>query len=228
MPSPITTLEIRASFSISLFYAAIVTDVISIATGLSQHSFWQNITPEQLVQLQDNPTEGIPRGNALISLISIVVSIVTAVTFLRWFHQAYRNLLTIGVEGLKYSPGWTIFGFIIPIVSLFIPFQIAKEIWQGSFTKHPSQPDDWKKQTTPITIKAWWGFFVCASLTAFMSAQVMARTQSVTHIVQAIEGIIISNFMSILSAWFAIQMIKTITQLQRQALDKNQHMQLSA
>ncbi|MFC1995866.1 DUF4328 domain-containing protein [Chloroflexota bacterium] len=56
-----------------------------------------------------------------------ILFVITAVLFYMWIHRAHRNLPSLGVSGLKYSPGWAVGGFFIPILNLRI-FRLDKYI----------------------------------------------------------------------------------------------------
>jgi Domain of unknown function (DUF4328) len=56
--------------------------------------------------------------------------IVGGVLGIVWFRRAYKNLKSMGRN--QYGPGWAIGGWIVPIMSLFRPYQIAKELVRES------------------------------------------------------------------------------------------------
>lgn len=76
---------------------------------------------------------------------------VTAVAFLVWFYRAYQvvNL----AEGSVHSPDQAVWTFIVPILNLFRPYQIATEIWRKS------SPTNGEFGHSPLLI-AWWALWV--------------------------------------------------------------------
>jgi hypothetical protein len=75
------------------------------------------------------------RQNAAIAL-RLVVYLISGVTFLMWFHRAYRNLSALGNTHLAHAPSGAVGWWFVPLASLVVPCQIALEIWRGSEPKN--------------------------------------------------------------------------------------------
>lgn len=73
----------------------------------------------------------IDATQALIAIVRLLLQIASVVTFLWWFHRAYKNLHVAGVPNLRFSPSWAIGGFFVPILNLYRPYHIMKEVWHG-------------------------------------------------------------------------------------------------
>ena len=84
---------------------------------------------------------------------------ITVVVFLMWIHRSYRNLPALGAKELKQTPGWAVGGFFVPIMNLFHPFQVVREIWKAS---DPNSMDgtSWKTARTSPLIGWWWALFL--------------------------------------------------------------------
>ncbi len=74
----------------------------------------------------------------------------TAIAFLTWFFRAYRT--TNLAVGTTHDPGQAVWSFVIPILNLFRPYQIATEIWRKS-------GDGTVMHHNPLLI-VWWGLWV--------------------------------------------------------------------
>lgn len=57
---------------------------------------------------------------------------VTGLAFLAWFRRARINAEGRGWHQ-RFARGWTLWGWIVPVVSLWIPLQVMDDIWQASF-----------------------------------------------------------------------------------------------
>lgn len=87
-----------------------------------------------------------------------------AILFLLWLHRMRSNLDAMGVRDLRFSPGWTVGWFIIPVANLFMPLFVMMELWRGSEPgvwragKHGSGEPDHTLKGSSISIKviAWW------------------------------------------------------------------------
>ena len=93
----------------------------------------------------------------LASVICLLFSLITVVFFLIWIHRTHRNLPSLGASGLEYSPAWAVSGFFVPLVNLFLPFRVVKEIWKASDpTVDISDGLAWKSASTSPLITYWW------------------------------------------------------------------------
>jgi hypothetical protein len=80
------------------------------------------------------------------------------ISFLLWFHRAYRNLPALGAIGLKYSPAWAVGAFFVPLLNLVRPFQIMREIWQVSTATAGRWVNvNWEAGSLPPVLIGWWG-----------------------------------------------------------------------
>lgn len=84
------------------------------------------------------PSEMVSRVESSDSLVSFTsyallgTTAVTAVLFCVWLFQARRNAERIADRAHRWSRPWVIFGWVVPIVSLWVPKQIVDDVWSAS------------------------------------------------------------------------------------------------
>ena len=93
---------------------------------------------------------------ALIGVAWAVVFLITSVVFIVWFHRCYRNLPSLGVDKLRYSSGFAIGGWLIPILGFWIPKQIANDIWRGTEPTDDPRVIVSPSGPTPWFLTFWW------------------------------------------------------------------------
>ena len=64
--------------------------------------------------------------------LSWVAFVVSAVIVSIWIYRAHANLSVIGLDGLEFTPGWSIGWFFVPIASLVMPYRAMRELWERS------------------------------------------------------------------------------------------------
>lgn len=67
---------------------------------------------------------------------SRVLIVVTGLAFLVWFRRARINAEGRG-RYQRFARAWTFWGWIVPVVNLWIPLQVMDDIWQASFPRRP-------------------------------------------------------------------------------------------
>lgn len=80
----------------------------------------------------------------------LVCFLVTAVVFVVWFHRLRVNAGWWAPDRQRRGPGWAIGGWFVPIVNLWFPFSIAKDILAGS--RPPGSPD----RSGAVLLNLWW------------------------------------------------------------------------
>jgi Domain of unknown function (DUF4328) len=92
--------------------------------------------------------------------VAIAALVVTGVVFIVWFHRAYRKTRELGGD-MRYSDGWAIGAWFIPIGWLWIPKKLANDIWWG--TERPEYRT-WRER--PALLTSWWLAWVFAGVGA--------------------------------------------------------------
>jgi hypothetical protein len=89
-----------------------------------------------------------------VSCLSSLGSFLSFIIFMIWFYRSHKNLQAYNSMGLKYSPGWAVGSFFVPILNLFRPYQIAQEIWTASDPQ--ASTVGWKQSKLSIVVIFWW------------------------------------------------------------------------
>ena len=92
-------------------------------------------------------------------------SVLTFVGLLIWAYGASRNLEVLGALGQRFSPGWVVGWWFIPIFNLFRPYQVVAEIWRGSDPEMVGEPVNWKRGPTSALLGWWWVLFLMSVYT---------------------------------------------------------------
>jgi hypothetical protein len=66
------------------------------------------------------------------SVLSGLAGLATAIAFLMWIHRVSKNLYPLGAVGQRFSPGWAVGWWFVPVMFFFRPYQVMGEIWRGS------------------------------------------------------------------------------------------------
>jgi len=101
----------------------------------------------------------LAQGILAIALLGLLIG--TTVCFLRWFRRAYTNLKR-GGRRIAHSDGWAVGAWFVPILNVFRPYTIMKEVWDGTHQLAYNQQPSHK-------LVVWWW-------TAFVFSSIMGRT----------------------------------------------------
>ena len=81
--------------------------------------------------------------------VDLVLAIVTGTTFLLWIYRSNKNLRALSGESMTFTPGWSVGWYFIPIVCLWKPYQVMKEIWNVSHKSKTVMHRDAKSVAKP-------------------------------------------------------------------------------
>jgi Domain of unknown function (DUF4328) len=93
------------------------------------------------------------------SNIEGLLFIATVVAWCIWQHRSQRNAIELTGGGLRFTPGWAVGWWFIPIANLFMPFQTVRELWGAS---HGG--DAWRRLAKWSVIGWWWALFVLSNV----------------------------------------------------------------
>jgi hypothetical protein len=84
----------------------------------------------------------------------VLIVLVAGIIWLVWQHRAHSNLRALGAAQLKYTPGWAVAWWLIPIANIVMPYLIVRELYKAS------NPDagsvDWAARGGAGIVGLWW------------------------------------------------------------------------
>jgi hypothetical protein len=123
---PLTGLS---KFLRTLLKISIAVSVVAIFAGIYDYYSYSELPADFDINETLLPSEVVA---SLIGFIQLVLYIVLAIVFLRWIYRANKNLHILSSWRMRFTPGWAVGWYFIPIANLFKPYQAMKEIWQVS------------------------------------------------------------------------------------------------
>jgi hypothetical protein len=99
----------------------------------------------------DSPAISVELDVRPFVVASRILMLFTAIAFLAWFRGARINAEGSGWHQ-RFARGWTFWGWIVPVVNLWIPLRVMDDIWQASF---PRRPRGWGGQAGSCRRRCW-------------------------------------------------------------------------
>lgn len=101
------------------------------------------------------------------SYIQLSLEITQSIVFMQWFRRAYYNLHR-NVDNLAYTDGWAVAGWLIPIINLYRPFVITKELYIETERILEEKYSITFKKTNITVLIIWWIINVFSIITAWL------------------------------------------------------------
>lgn len=109
---------------------------------------------------------------------------------------------------MRFTPGWSVAYYFIPILNLFRPYQVMREIWHvsGNPEKHKDQDEG-----SPL-LSWWWGLWLVSGFIGMALGNAVDASQ-VVHIDDLRRETwlsIVASLLAIPLCLVAIRLVKTI------------------
>ena len=149
-----------------------------------------------------------------LTTVSSLVFLGALIALLVWFKAAYDNLEPLGATGLRYSPGWAIGGWFIPIGNFIIPKQLTNDMWRASDPKLPvDMGSRWKHESVASVVHVWWASWLLrAALTVASGAaeRVAIENKDISGVQTAVNLAAVSELLLVVAGVTLIIVVKTI------------------
>lgn len=148
--------------------------------------------------------------NVLLGL-TVLAFFISAISFLMWFHRVTKNLASLGAISTKYSPGWAVGYWFIPILNLFRPYQVMVEVWHGSVPQ-PERTASLVRvhRGSHAQVGWWWAAWIIMSVLNRGVTNLSKFAEDIETMIFADSMIIVAAVMSIPAALLAIALVVKI------------------
>lgn len=113
----------------------------------------------------------------LIAYPQLGLSLLTFVLAGMWIYRSAANVRALGAEGLKFTPGWSVGWYAVPLANLFKPFHAMDEIWRASLDPHA-----WNKLPTPPDLRVWWGLWLASCVLGRIVMQMSFHAEKIDEL----------------------------------------------
>jgi hypothetical protein len=130
--------------------------IVSILNPIWESEFWSafNDALQPRRTYATTPTFHLSSGAQAAQSVAQLLQLVlfgVGVVFLIWFFRAATNARSLGLPA-RHTPVWAVFGFLIPIVNLWFPYQVACDLFPPG---HEGRR----------LVGRWWALYLGASFT---------------------------------------------------------------
>ena len=122
----------RSEIAITLIWICLIVNLISLFSSYLQYELLTQLSNG--VEIPNYKLEQNDSREQLLGVVTLIVSIISAVTFIQWFRRAYFNLHSL-VPNLTYTEGWAAGSWFVPIIGFYRPYQIMMELYNKTIAR---------------------------------------------------------------------------------------------
>lgn len=202
----------RAKLAQLLVWAVMAFDILSIFSSYLQYNLLKAF------QNNENVTEQMISSNDLreqiIGILYLAVSIASAATFIQWFRRAYYNL---GIrEGTVHSEEWAVWSWFVPIISLYRPYQIMREMWESTTHLINEKTSDYYTESSTTILGFWWALWIISGYVGNYILKIAFDTDTIENLLSSTVGNIVLSIIGIPLAIITVRIIKVYSSKEEQ------------
>jgi predicted nucleic acid-binding Zn ribbon protein len=213
----------RAKNIITIFSILFVLNVISIISDLLQYSMLNSIEGFSLEEAELNDSR-----QRIISIITFGIYILCYIFFILWFRRAYYNLHQV-VKHLEHTEGWAAGAWFVPILNLFRPYQIMRELYIETENYICKVKSDYKKKLNVTFVGIWWTLWIIASFLERIGMRLNMDAETLEEITRATKINLANEFFTIPLCLIIIKVIKDYNNVERELfeIEKNKNLEVT-
>lgn len=149
-------------------------------------------------------------------LLGLVGFVCAVVFWCRWQLAAYRNLSALGATSLRFTPGWSVGYWFIPILNIFRPFQALCELLYCSspLTREPTG-ENARRTPAPGFLQLYWLCWIFSTIVSQIGGRIArsgsASLEPISHLVDIAAGLL-----ALAAAFLATRIIREVNQRQNE------------
>lgn len=207
--------RIRANWTRVLLIVFGVISLVSIFFTITEIGLLEQIESGAIVS-EAEVTNNDDR-QAAIGALYIVAFVATVIAFCMWIHRASTNLPPLGVHDQRFSPRWAVGWWFVPIMWLFRPYQVMKEVWKGSYPiKGLVAQAAWRDAPVSPLLGWWWAAWLLSAWVGNVGVQIFLRGQTTDELITGDWLVVVSEVIGILAIVLVFVLVQQITSNQEE------------
>lgn len=159
---PVPSAHVRAKVVIVFLVVCALSDCAGVLSDIGQYQLLAEMAQaDVLTPTLASRAEANDIRQALVGLVQMIAYFATIIPFLMWWHRAYKSLSVISETPTKYTPGWAVGYWFIPIWNLVRPYQIGKELWERSTPARDASHD---YSPSAGIVGLWWLLWIATNV----------------------------------------------------------------
>ncbi|MDR0232193.1 MAG: DUF4328 domain-containing protein [Dysgonamonadaceae bacterium] len=204
--------EQRAKNAILLIWIVLALEIVNLTSSYMQYDLLQTVANGGFTS--DEAAEANDTREGLLGMIYLIAYLISAVTFIMWFRRAYFNLHQ-KVNTLQFSEGWAAGSWFVPIVNLYRPYQIMKEIYVETKRLFTRKGLSEKIDYSTSYLGWWWTLWIISAIIGqFVFRFSLKSADTIDNLIITTAAQMILSILGIPLALITIKIIKDYSKVE--------------
>lgn len=201
----------RAKIAIMLIWIVLTVEIISLLSDYLQYDLLQTVANGGQISTETATDNDLRQR--IIAMIYLAVFIISGITFIRWFRRAYYNL-HLKAESLSFTEGWAAGCWFVPIICLYRPNQIMKELYLETQSLLSQKNENYAQNLTTHSIVWWWALWIISSLLGQFIFRYSLNAETIDELTVTTIASIIASIIGIPLAIITVKVIKDYSEIE--------------
>jgi hypothetical protein len=183
--------------------ATMAAQVWQMITHLHRASLVNHFSPLNLQSVNLAAAQSADNQVRVSSLAYLITLVICGVLFIVWLHQLSTRVHAARPGTPRYSTGWAVGGWFVPILNLARPVQVVTDVWRSATTSgNYAEP-------VPARFGLWWAVYLTSNVVSTIAVEY--GTSTLSAIRNHDRLIALAAGLSVLAAVFAIVVVRALT-----------------
>jgi hypothetical protein len=195
----------RSKIAITLIWICLIVNLISLFSSYLQYQLLTQLSKG--VEITNYKLEQNDSREQLVGIVTLIVSIISAVTFIQWFRRAYFNLHSL-VPNLTYTEGWAAGSWFVPVIGFFRPYQIMVELYNKTIARLVERKLFDNQSFDLSFVKVWWALWIIVSIIGRVVYKYISEAETLEKFIDCTVFSIVESLLYIPLSLITIKVIK--------------------
>ena len=200
-----------ARWTICLLLAWLALEAATLASGFSYRGLLARLAAGA-VPLPDEAAATAARDRT-IGLLKVAALTGAGIAWLIWLHRTYGNLVLVGSKRSRFSRGWAVGYWFIPLVNLVRAYQVMKDLWLRSDSLNDR--DAYDSLPAPAYLTGWWGMSLAWGALGRLPPIMAHDARTPLELINVTDVGMLVNALGIVAGVLAIKVVREIDRRQQ-------------
>jgi len=196
--------ENRARLAQTFVWIIMTLDIVSIYSSYLQYNLLRGLQNNE--EITDSMLTFNDAREQLLAIVYLIMFITSGIIFIKWFQRAYYNLSKI--TNCKHTEDGAAWCWFIPIINLYRPYQIMKEMNKKTIAFLKSKTIDTIEDNTQL-IGFWWGLWIVSNYLGNYILKTSFKEETIENLMNSTVADIILSLIGIPLAIVTVKVIKS-------------------
>jgi len=198
----------RAKYAIVMLFVILFLDVVSGYSSYLQLGLLNDLN--EGIFVPDDVLTNNDLREQIIGVMYSIAMLVSAVFFIQWFRRAYYNL-QVRTGNCEHGEGWAAGSWFVPIISLFRPLHIMKEM-DTKTSRLIGSTTGKVVETNGVVIGFWWALWILNNYLGNYVLKMAFREETIENYIASTTVEMINSFVGVPLALLAYFVVKNYAQ----------------